>query len=183
MILFAQTLLEEILLPLPHRFWTFSIPKAIRGILFRDRRLLKLIPRNAYKAVKMALQADPLDFLARVLMHVPEKNKRRLTYYGIYSSRARGERKKKIHALGEDAQESHPLFNEPCTDPDAFAKKPRQAWAALIKNVWEIDPLGCPRCGAQMKVVAFITDPCVIDKILKHLDKKNRGPREEGAAA
>ncbi len=29
----------------------------------------------------------------------------------------------------------------------------------LIKRVYEIDPLACPHCGGQMKVVAFIEPP------------------------
>jgi len=40
MLLFADKVAEDVLLAVPHRFWTFSIPKAIRGILLRDRRLL-----------------------------------------------------------------------------------------------------------------------------------------------
>ena len=40
----------------------------------------------------------------------------------------------------------------------------------LIKRVYEIDPLICPRCSGQMKVVAFIEPPQaeVIEKILRH---------------
>jgi hypothetical protein len=40
----------------------------------------------------------------------------------------------------------------------------------LIKRVCEIDPLACPKCGGQMKVVAFIEPPQrdVIEKILRH---------------
>ena len=30
-------------------------------------------------------------------------------------------------------------------------KQARKRWAALIKQVYEIDPLSCPKCGAQMK--------------------------------
>jgi hypothetical protein len=37
-------------------FWTFSIPKAICGIMLRDRRLLKLIPKCAFEAVKLAMK-------------------------------------------------------------------------------------------------------------------------------
>ena len=29
----------------------------------------------------------------------------------------------------------------------------------LIKRIYEIDPLACPRCGGPMKVVAFIEPP------------------------
>ena len=40
----------------------------------------------------------------------------------------------------------------------------------LIKRVYEIDPLACPRCGGQMKVIAFIEPPqgAVIENILRH---------------
>ena len=40
----------------------------------------------------------------------------------------------------------------------------------LIKRVYEADPLSCPQCGGQMKVVAFIEPPPhdVIEKILEH---------------
>ena len=39
----------------------------------------------------------------------------------------------------------------------------------LIKRVYEIDPLTCPHCGSQMKVVAFIEPPQdeVVEKILR----------------
>ena len=40
----------------------------------------------------------------------------------------------------------------------------------LIKRVYEVDPLSCPQCGGQMKVVAFLEPPQgdVIEEILKH---------------
>lgn len=44
----------------------------------------------------------------------------------------------------------------------------RQAWARLIKKVFEVDPLACPRCGAEMVVVAWIHEPAAIDRILTH---------------
>jgi len=39
----------------------------------------------------------------------------------------------------------------------------------LIKRVYEVDPLSCPRCGSEMAVVAFIDPPQgeVIEKILR----------------
>jgi len=39
----------------------------------------------------------------------------------------------------------------------------------LIQKVYEVDPLECPTCGAGMRVIAFITDPAVVRKILEHL--------------
>ena len=50
----------------------------------------------------------------------------------------------------------------------AERRRLRRAWAQMIRRVYEVDPLTC-RCGAQMRVVAFILDPRVVTKILRHL--------------
>ena len=43
-----------------------------------------------------------------------------------------------------------------------------RTWAMLIKRVYEIDPMVCPHCGGEMKVISFIEPPQrdVIEKIL-----------------
>lgn len=58
---------------------------------------------------------------------------------------------------------------EPLSE-DATTSRSSQAWAMLIKRIYEIDPLTCPHCGSQMKVVAFIEPPQseVIEEILKY---------------
>ena len=43
-----------------------------------------------------------------------------------------------------------------------------EAWAALIKCVYEVDLLKCPKCGGTMKIVGFIEENAVIRKILRH---------------
>ncbi len=39
----------------------------------------------------------------------------------------------------------------------------------MIRKVFEVDPLFCPQCGGEMKVISFIEDHKVIDKIIAHL--------------
>ena len=46
---------------------------------------------------------------------------------------------------------------------------PSKGWAEMIRKVYEVDPLVCPRCGATMKVIAFITAYAVVDRIIDHL--------------
>ncbi len=43
-------------------------------------------------------------------------------------------------------------------------------WAALIKCVYEVDPLKCPECGGTMRIISFIERHLsdVIEKILRH---------------
>ena len=42
------------------------------------------------------------------------------------------------------------------------------SWAALIRAVFEVDPLKCQHCGGTMKIVSFIKEKDVIRSILKH---------------
>ena len=35
--------------------------------------------------------------------------------------------------------------------------------------LWEVDPLTCPRCGSEMRIISLIQDPDVIRRILEHL--------------
>ena len=56
------------------------------------------------------------------------------------------------------------------------AKQSRAAWARLIKKVYEADPLTCPRGHNPMKVIAVISDPAQVLKILRHLLKTGKPP-------
>jgi transposase len=46
---------------------------------------------------------------------------------------------------------------------------PSKGWAEMIRKVYEVDPMVCPKCGGKMKVVAFITDYPAVDRIIDHL--------------
>ncbi len=43
-------------------------------------------------------------------------------------------------------------------------------WRECIKKIWEVDPLSCPRCHTEMKIISFIVQADVIKKILVHLE-------------
>ena len=76
-----------------------------------------------------------------------------------------------------------PLFRLEAEDSAAADPAPsevsslRRRWAELLRRVYEIDPLVCPRCGGEMRVISFITEPQVIRRILDHLEKKGRTQR------
>jgi butyrate kinase len=63
-------------------------------------------------------------------------------------------------------------------DPDA--RTLRRRWASLIKRVYEVDPLVCPACGGEMRIIAFIVDPKVVDGILEHLAPGEGQPPQRG---
>ena len=47
---------------------------------------------------------------------------------------------------------------------------PSKTWRECIKKIWEVDPLECPNCGGEMKIISFITEASVIRQILEHLN-------------
>ena len=54
---------------------------------------------------------------------------------------------------------------------------PSAKWRELIKKVWEADPLLCPKCSREMRIVALIDDREVIERILRHLGLWEQGVR------
>jgi hypothetical protein len=62
-----------------------------------------------------------------------------------------------------------------------YRKLCRMRWSALIKRVYEVDPLCCPQCGGTMAIVSFIEQEDqadVIERILKHSQLWDEYPRE-----
>ena len=107
---------------------------------------------------------DPLDFLARVIMHIPAPRRHLVRYYGAYSNAARGRRRRASEIGSRDE-----LHATETGASDLDAKTLRRRWATLIKRVYQVDPLICPACGAEMRIIAFIVDPDVVDAILRHI--------------
>jgi hypothetical protein len=55
-----------------------------------------------------------------------------------------------------------------------IASRPRSSWAQLLRRVLSVDALACPRCSTReqsvpMVVLAFLSDPDVVSRILRHL--------------
>ena len=112
---------------------------------------------------------DPLEFLARVLIHIPEPNKHLVHFYGAYANRVRSSM-----PHGRDSEQSK---EEGEGEPAPAKRAVRKRWAELIYKIYNVDPLTC-RCGAQMKIVAFVTEPASIRRILAH---RNNNPSRQRA--
>jgi len=40
----------------------------------------------------------------------------------------------------------------------------------MIRKVYRIDPRLCPQCGGVMKVISFLADFSMVDRIIDHLE-------------
>ena len=117
-----------------------------------------------------------------MIAYIPDPRRHTVFYYAWYSNVWSGRRRK-----GRDPELETHADNEQLDGLSPAARQARRrAWARLIKLVYEVSPLTCPRCGSEMKVLSVILDPAVIDRILDHLASKGiepgRGPPRAAAA-
>ena len=95
--------------------------------------------------------------------------------YAWYANRTRGIRRRTA-THGQASASAVEVESVPPSLPEA-----RRPWAELLRRIFEVDPLRCPRCGHEMRIVAFITQPRVSDRILTHLRRIATEPRRSRA--
>ncbi|MCG2790661.1 MAG: hypothetical protein L6305_02805 [Actinomycetia bacterium] len=87
--------------------------------------------------------------MASLASHIPNKCEQMARYMGYYSNVCRGRRKK------EGTCESDFVIQD-----DEYTKCANKSWAKLIKKIYEVDPLICPKCGEDMRITTgnIVTD-------------------------
>ena len=126
----------------------------------------KVIYKSKYG--KDVAEFDPLQWLAALVSHIPDRGAQTVHYYGAYSNVTRGKLKKEkvepeFHIIEDDS-------------PGGL----NRSWARLIQKIYEVDPLACPKCSGTMRIIAFIEDYKVVKKILDYVGiyefSKKRAP-------
>ncbi len=83
----------------------------------------------------MTKNIDALDWLAQLATHIPNKGEQMVRYYGFYSNKSRGLRKK----AGTD--DAVPALIE----SEVSSKEFRKNWARLIQKIYPVKfPKGNP---------------------------------------
>jgi len=130
------------------------------------------------------VELTPFEFLDRLAALVPPPRKHRHRYHGVFAPNHKlrpavtalaigNIRKQREAATGGHGSDGH--ATEGCCDANHATQKPRShdtsriAWAKLMARVGEEFPLECPNCGGDIRLIAFITEPGAIRKILTHL--------------
>jgi hypothetical protein len=108
------------------------------------------------------------DFVAALYEHVPPKGFQTLRYYGIYSNKARGQRKQT--AINPFLiQNCCAIYGKP---PSSFKLSPparhKRRWRERIFAIWGCDPLKCPCCGSEMRPHKPVQEP---DQIRRQLER------------
>ena len=104
---------------------------------------------------------EPADFIARLAALVPRPRAHLTRYHGLFAPNAR---------------HRHRIVPEPVAPrqppaPEEAASSPARTpagWMQRLRRTFGIELGRCPRCGGQVRLIATITDPSVIARILEH---------------
>ncbi len=119
---------------------------------------------------------------------VPPPRKHRHRYHGVFASNHKLRKAVTALAIGNIGKQREAASGGHGNDGRATAgccdvnQKPRShdtsriAWAKLLARVGEEFPLECPNCGGDIRLIAFITQPGPIRKILTHLGEPLEPP-------
>jgi hypothetical protein len=112
---------------------------------------------------------EPLDFIARLAALVPPPRLNLTRFHGVFAPNSPYRARITPARRGRGATPTKPAREE---DRAPAERQAAMRWAKRLKRVFQIDVETCPKCGGSVKVIACIEDPPVIERILKHLAKK-----------
>jgi hypothetical protein len=156
-----------------------------------DGRLLYRFKR-AWRDGRTHVILTPLETLEKISALIPAPRAHLIRYAGILAPAAKWRALIVPATTASTAAEcSSGSPTTPCSlqSPDTAAQagppssegstaphRRNYAWAELMKRVWELDVLECPRCQARMRILAAIHSPEAIGKILDCLSLPSRAP-------
>jgi hypothetical protein len=150
----------------------------------------------------VSLMLTPLERIERLAVLIPPPRRHRHRYYGVLAANA--PLRAQVTALaGLPERLTAPLATATETEPIAAAaaqitaasvssdskeeaegaeeaihrRAARYAWALLLARIYEVFPLVCPRCGGEMRIIAFIIDAGAVRDILTPLGEPTSPPR------
>jgi hypothetical protein len=136
------------------------------------------------------LVLEPHDLLRRLAALLPTPYTHLVRYHGVFASRSSMRARLPVPPCaleGDEPATPPPGGNEtqpelpseagvqPSSRPPRSRRRPH-CWAKLLMRVFSIEALRCPRCSQAMLVLALISDPPVVAKILRHLGLPTQAP-------
>jgi hypothetical protein len=169
-----------------------------RMLLDDDGRVVYLLRRPWPDGLGVtSLTLEPLELLRRLAALVPAPYTHMVRYHGIFASRSKlrsrlpapppprdadSQQKSAGAPAGEGEQsataptETTPPTMPPLNPTSDGRRRRRMPWAELLMRVFFVDALKCPRCSSALVVLAFLSDPPVVAKILRHLGLPDTAP-------
>ena len=148
-------------------------PVAQERITQKPDGLVRITLKRAYTDGTVAVEMDPLSLLCRLATSVPPPRFHTVKYAGVLapasSWRAR-------IAPPKDAALEPTAANENENDDDKPRRRGYRPWAELLKRTFAVDVLACPKCSGRMTLLAFVTEPKSIHRLLTALGESTEVP-------
>jgi Putative transposase/Transposase zinc-binding domain len=120
-----------------------------------------------------ALVFTPAELIAKLLPLVPRPRKHVIRFHGVLAPAA-AVRARIV---------PHPKAAEPSKPTAPPGTAYRLPWATLLRRVFLVDALECPRCHGRMRIVAAVMEATACERILCHLGHEPRAPTLRAARA
>jgi hypothetical protein len=160
-------------------------PLSLKKIVIEENREATVISFTSQSEFfRGKTEAFPvMRFLLELTQHIPPKGCQYIRRYGLYASRTKGKWPDQPHVVRlapagwRRQQADQDLQHYEVAEADSISdRESRSTWARLIAQVYEVDPLVCPRCSSSMRILAVITEPEEGRRVLRHLVKIGRSP-------
>jgi len=149
-----------------------------------QQTLLYHLPKPAPDGC-LVLKLQPLELIDKLVALIPPPRRHRHRYHGVLAPNAPWREQ-----ITAEADEQAPLA-EPAEQPVAETQsdttdcgesepptRPRShyLWAVLLARLFEVFPLTCPRCGQEMRIIAFVTESHSVQRILDRIGEPSTPP-------
>ena len=95
------------------------------------------------------------------------RRRRAYPYHGVLAPRARW----RSRVVSYDRPALNLTAHAVDASPRGAGTPGAWTWAALMRRVFDLDVLACPRCGGRLRVIATVQDPLAVQAILAHLGR------------
>ena len=108
---------------------------------------------------------DGVELLGRLAVLIPPPRVRTIRYFGVLAPHAK--LRPLVVPRGKAAKSnSCEKHGSDSDEPTPGQKRRRIAWAELLRRVWEVDVLACPRCHGRLQHVTVLTNPASIRRLV-----------------
>ena len=152
----AAYLVDEVLPQVPVRQWVLTLPYRLR---------YRLAWKTVWRDGTSHLLFEPIEFMEKLAAIIPRPAVILVLYHGVLAPHARW--RSHIVRYGRPAPDVNARERE--ASPRAAGTPGAGTWAALMRRVFDLDVLACPRCGGRLRLIATVEDPAVVGTILAHL--------------
>lgn len=112
--------------------------------------------------------------MARLAALVPRPRHHLVRFHGVFAPNAKLRtyvvpRPPPKKGRSKTARNTSPQHHNETSPAATAAPQAPLTWAERLKRIFGMDITKCPKCGGTLRVIADVTDPDIISRILEHV--------------